>query len=68
MKLEAICGSDHEGKDGTRETLHGNNAESRRDLQANGEWDLLGDVRSDGARGRIWTERLPVRFVWLAAA
>jgi hypothetical protein len=33
-----------------------------------GEWDLLGNVRSDGAGGRNWTERLPVRFVWLAAA
>ena len=25
-------------------------------------------VRSDGAGGRNWTERLPVRFEWLAAA
>jgi hypothetical protein len=33
-----------------------------------GEWDLLGDVRSDGAGGRNWTERLPVTFVWLAVA
>ena len=32
-----------------------------------GEWDLLG-VRSDGAGGRNWTERLPVAFAWLAAA
>ena len=32
-----------------------------------GEWDLLG-VRSDGAGGRNWTERLPVKFEWLAAA
>jgi hypothetical protein len=33
-----------------------------------GEWHLLGVLRSDGAGGPAWTERLPVRFEWLAAA
>ena len=33
-----------------------------------GEWDLVGDVRSDGAGGQNWTQRLPVRFAWFAAA
>jgi hypothetical protein len=32
-----------------------------------GDWNLLGG-RSDGAGGPAWTERLPVRFEWLAAA
>jgi hypothetical protein len=31
------------------------------------DWNLLGG-RSDGAGGPAWTERLPVRFEWLAAA
>jgi hypothetical protein len=33
--------------------------------------DFFGDeamVQTDGAGGRNWTERLPVRFEWLAAA
>jgi hypothetical protein len=32
-----------------------------------GDWNLLGG-RSGGAGGENWTERLPVRFTWLAAA
>jgi len=32
-----------------------------------GDWNLLGG-RSGGAGGPAWTERLPVRFEWLAAA
>ena len=35
--------------------------------QISGDWNLLGG-RSDGAGGGKWTERLPVRFEWLAAA
>ena len=32
-----------------------------------GDWDLVG-VRSDGAGGGNWTERLPLHFEWQAAA
>ena len=35
---------------------------------ASGTWSFMGRARIDGAGGRNWTERLPVRFVWLAAA
>jgi hypothetical protein len=30
--------------------------------------ELHSDLRSDGAEGRNWAERLPVKFEWLAAA
>jgi len=37
--------------------------------KAEGSVNFFGDslVRVDGARGRNWTERLPVHFGWLAA-
>jgi hypothetical protein len=35
---------------------------------ANGSWSFLGQRPTDGAGGGKWTERLPVRFDWLAAA
>jgi hypothetical protein len=35
---------------------------------AKGTWNLLGQRPTDGAGGPAWTERLPVRFEWLAAA
>ena len=40
------------------------------DYRATGSVDLFGEklVRVDGAGGGKWTERLPVRFEWLAAA
>ena len=69
MKLEATWRRDPEGKGGTREALHGNNAYSEGNCyRLSGEWDLLGDVRSDGAGDGIGLERLPVKFLWLAAA
>jgi hypothetical protein len=40
-------------------------------FKANGQIDFFGEepfTRVDGAGERNWTERLPVRFVWLAAA
>ena len=33
-----------------------------------GDWHLLGVVSYGGAGGQNWTERLPVRFSWQAAA
>ena len=35
---------------------------------ASGNWNLIGRGSIDGAGGPAWTERLPVRFEWLAAA
>jgi len=35
---------------------------------ASGNWHLVGRGSIDGAGGPAWTERLPVRFEWLAAA
>lgn len=35
---------------------------------ASGTWHLVGRGSIDGAGGPAWTERLPVRFEWLAAA
>ncbi len=35
---------------------------------ASGTWDFVGRGSIDGAGGLAWTERLPVRFEWLAAA
>ena len=40
-------------------------------LKANGQIDFFGEealTRVGGAEGPAWTERLPVRFEWLAAA
>jgi hypothetical protein len=40
-------------------------------FRANGKMDFFGEealTRLSGAGGRNWTERLPVRFVWFAAA
>jgi len=55
---------------GARETRAENDAEPGRkglrrlgNLGSAGAWPLR-----DGAAGRNWTERLPVRFAWLAAA
>ena len=33
-----------------------------------GDWKLLGLGSYGGAGGPAWTERLPIRFEWLAAA
>jgi len=63
MKLEATWRRDPEGKGGTREALHGNNAYSgANSYRLSGEWDLLGDVRSDGAGGRNWTDVCLLNF------
>ncbi len=35
---------------------------------ASGTWNFVGRGSVDGAGGPAWTERLPVRFEWLAAA
>jgi len=40
----------------------------RHRIIASGTWDLLGRGCIHGAGGGKWTERLAVRFAWLAAA
>ena len=47
------------------------NENGRISFKANGNIDFFGEevlTRVDGAGGPAWTERLPVRFEWLAAA
>lgn len=67
--LAGLLNGDAPRARGTGQTHHGNydDAEGRHYI-ASGSWDLLGRGRIDGAGGGKWTERLPVRFDWRAAA
>jgi len=52
-------------------TLEATNENGKKTNLAHGKVDFFGEeelAHSDGAGGPAWTERLPVRFEWLAAA
>ena len=52
-------------------TLERSEEDGKVSFKANGNIDFFGEevlTRMGGAGGPAWTERLPVRFEWLAAA